>query len=395
MTGENSDASVPITQPEGGPHEEGNERLAFLREMFLELAAVDEDMASKYVRHGGGIRLCLNEMQQLSEPSEYDVRIEQARSDYLQMLLRRPHVRRRNGKHKIDELQATYVDAIMGKVEAVLDAQTNEDALRLFQMPTIIEKTSFVDDQELGLGQLAGNHLYVLADTALKEHVQRRKLIDDYRHRHGLGRVVGNRAVRVALAGGVFAASLSPKMHLFSEYVESEVNNIDLGLQILSGLILALEAPEVVRLGVLDLKHARATNALHDQIASTKQDTDLALRIVYNATRYGGRHEANLVSRRFGTDDKGENLRRFEELDHEFQHLNNDPGGKPYSGEQALGYAARLLIERRQQLLDIVDTNKSANERREAYLTLTREIVEEDLARMRKGLSVNKLRRVV
>jgi len=81
---------------------------------------------------------------------------------------------------------------------------------------------------------------------------------------------------------------------------------------------------------------------------------NLALRIAYSSTRYGGPGLGGSATGGLGSSNKAENLHRLRSLDEAFPHLNNDPGGKPYTADQSLGYAARLLIERDGQLEKII-----------------------------------------
>jgi len=60
-----------------------------------------------------------------------------------------------------------------------------------------------------------------------------------------------------------------------------------------------------------------------------------------------------------------------------------------------LGYAARLLLDRKEQLDGIIDSSKSADQQRYHFLNLCREILDEDLRRMKKGLNVTKTRRAI
>lgn len=386
-----------MTDNEVGPQAQVPDRLQRLTGYFLDMAdssAPNELATRQYIAHGGSLRLCLNEIEDLDGPCAEDQAIDAARLGYMTAVLKRPFVPRRSNYYRVcAEREENYVDSVAMKIKATVDSETPDDALRLRQMPSLLEKITFKDGEEMTLEQLAANHLYLLVDVALKEHVKRRQIIDHYRKRSLTAQLVGNRALHMVVAGGIFAASFVPHLGILPGSSDIITDDVDLGLRVLSGTILGLDAPEAIRLQYLDAKHNRRTHELHEQLAQSRELTDRALRIVYSSTRYGGSSVWNIVTHRSGTDDKAENLRRFDRLDEEFPHLNNDPGGKPYTANQAVGYAARLLIERQDQLLQIVNPRKPAAERRQLFLTLSKEILVEDVTRMKKGINVSRFRR--
>lgn len=379
------------------PHEldERDERVELLTGHFMEIShGVHSGETAEYVRSGGSLRLCLGEIMALSEPSELDQQVSDIRAAYMDSVLRKKgFLGRRERKRELRETEAVYIETVAAKIAAVIDARTPQEALELGQMPTLVEQASFTEGQELGREGLAANHLYILVDTALKEHVQRRAAIDEHLRGAPVTRILGNRMVNMSVAGAVFAAVITPKVGVVPHHNEHTVETIETGLRVLSGTLLALTAPEAARLRYLQLSHDRRSEELHDQLAGDQHLADLALRITYSSTRYGNMDGVGKVTGRSGTDDKEENLRRFAQLDQEFPHLNNDPGGKPYTGEQALGYAARLLIERDDQLRKIASDDRAPAERRELFLDLVKDILTEDLIRMKKGLNVSRLRR--
>ncbi len=380
------------------PHEliEREQRIELLTGHFLDIASGEHTPETvEYIRGGGNLRLCLTEIMALSDPVDLDKRVHEVRGEYMdQVLHKKGLLHRRARKHQLRTTEEQYVDSVVAKIAAVIDAQTAEDALEVGQMPTLIEKASF-DDEPLSEEDLAANHLYVLIDTALKEHVHRRHAVERHAQKGVVIRVAGSPALHMAVAGTVFAAALSPKLGILPTHSEHTAQDIEAGLRVLSGTILGLTAPEAVRLKYLQVAHDKRTDELQDELAGNRELADKALRMTYNSTRYGSLDGTGVVTGRSGTDDKDENLRRFARLDREFPHLNNDPGGKPYTGAQALGYAARLLIERQDQLGDLTDTDKSPAERRGLFLELARDVLIEDVIRMKKGLNVSRLRRRV
>lgn len=74
--------------------------------------------------------------------------------------------------------------------------------------------------------------------------------------------------------------------------------------------------------------------------------------------------------------------------------MSGDPGGRPYTGENALiGYAARFLFEHGDELKHIIDPKTPAATQRDRYLAFSKQILEEDLARMKKGLTIGRWRK--
>lgn len=371
-------------------------RLQQLEGYFLDIAHSQDGIKPEtleYIRGGGNLRLCLNEIEKLSPPCDEAQRVIETRDDYMHALLEHPIVKHSDSMQRRQELETEYIDAVAARVESVINGQTPEAALAVRQMPTLVEQATFDDKQPHELEDLAANHLYILVDAVLREHAHRRDIIDTHQRESRRGHLVGSRALRMAVAGGVFVASVSPKLHVIPIDNEEVAHNVELGLEIFTATVFGWEAPEVIRSSYLDRKHNRRTAKLHEQMAKDQQLSDLALRMAYSSTRYGGSHVVDTVTNRTGTEDMAENLRRFNLLDSEFAHLNNDPGGKPYTGDQALGYAARLLIERPDQLKALIDPDKTPDERKNLYLQLTKEILQEDLIRMRKGLNVSRFRR--
>lgn len=386
----------PLTGAQNAPAADGD-RLSRLRGYFLDIADTTTPQlpdTAAYLKRGGALRLCLNEIETLSEPNEHDVHIASVRSEYMDSLLHRPTIRGRAVRaDHCGKLENSYIDVLVAKIERVVDAVTPQDALELGQMPTIIEDSSFDHSKQLSMEDLAGNHLYLLTDTALREHIARRQHIEGYRQRSTAARVLGNRALRMSVAGSVFVASLVPNIGVHPAGWDLLGGDIDLGLQTLSAVVFGVELPEATRLKYLATKHDKRTEELHEQLAGNEQLSDLALRIAYSSTRYGGPGLGDSVAGRSGSSDKAENIHSFKNLDAAFTHLNNDPGGKPYSGDQSLGYAARLLIERDDQLKKIIAAQTSPPEQKKLFLELSRDIIVEDLARMRKGLSLSSLRK--
>ena len=382
------------------PGTESNGRLEWLEQRFLDLAREEgptHPETLEYIQRGDSLRLCLNEILTLRQPAEAEVRLDDLRQSYVDSLFKKATLltpgRRAEYDRLSDELQAEYVDMVIAKIAAVIDAQTSQDALRLGVMPHLLKDASFVEGRDISAEDLAGNHLYLLIDTALKEHIKRRRLIEAHRTRSRTARLLGSRALRLSIASGVIGATLAPKLGVIPQGEQFLDPDIQDGLRILSAVTIGITLPEVIRLSYLDRMHNKRSRELHDQLAATQELCDLSLRMVYGSSRTGGSHAVETVTGRAGTGDVAENIRILQQLDNDFPHLNNDPGGKPYNADQALGYAARLLIERQGKLFKLMDSTLTAPERRQAYIDLCQEILTQDVRRMKKGLNVTKIRR--
>jgi hypothetical protein len=378
------------------PHELAtrDERVAQLTTHFLEIATRSHSPETlDYMSGGGNLRLCLTEIMALSEPCEQDQQVRELRAEYMDRTLQRKGmIHRRTRKRQLRGAEEVYIDSVVAKIAAVVDAGTPEESLALGQMPTLVEKASF-KDEPLSADDLAANHLYLLIDTALKEHVHRRHAVERRASKSKVAKVAGSRTLHMSVAASVFTAAIAPKLGVLSELGAQMTQDVETAVRVISGTILGLTAPEAARLKYLQLMHDKRTDELQDDLAGDRELADRALRMTYNSTRYGNLDGTGVVTGRSGTDDKDENLRRFARLDREFPHLNNDPGGKPYTGGQALGYAARLLIEREDQIVGLTDAEKGPEERRGLFLELARDILTEDVIRMKKGLNVSRLRR--
>lgn len=370
-----------------------------LAQIFLDAAGgnpVPQPETIDYFRDGGSMRLLLGELNGLLPPSEHETEVTEAREEYLNVVLSRPAIGRRGEwQQTCATSRDTYKGLVVAGLQQVIDAHTPEEMLKARQLPSIISSASFEDGTDIDLPTFAANHLYLLVDTALREHVARRNFIDEYNQEKRLSRVVNNRPLRLALAAGVFAASISPELHFIPLGAGQVANDVQVGLEVMSAALFGWEAPEEIRWRYLDVVHARRTHQLHDQLASSRELADLALRITYNASHYGSHGGTVAIRGHGGSDDRSQNLQAFRRLDEEFRHFTNDPGGKPYTGNQALGYAARLLVERRPELDAVISPNKTAAEQEALYLKLADDILGEDLARMEKGLSSSHLRRLI
>lgn len=387
-----------MNQQESGLNASAVERQPRLDQLcgyFIDMA-VGESLSPKtlsYVQSGGSLRLCLQEIANLADKSVYERQLDQERFDYVNTLLERPFIKGRPVyRQTCVGLRNTYIGGVVAKTERIVDAGGPEDALALLQMPTLVENASFKADRPLTMEDFSANHLYILIDTALQEHVARRNLISEHQRNTVMAKVIGNRTVRMAIEAGVFVATVVPALHVIPINSQSISHEVTIALEVLSAGAFGLEAPEEVRWRYLDIVHAKQTKAQREQLAESKRLADLALRAAYSSTRYGGTADVGTVTDRFGTDDKKDNLRRLSKLDEQFRHLNNDPGGKPYTGDQALGYAARLLIERQAQLAEIVALNAQPERQKELYLELVKNILTEDVVRMEKGLSSSRIR---
>src|SRR5579862_4735354 len=380
------------------PNDDDELRLTWALQKYHEIFDPGRSSAAvEYFQNGGSLRLLLQEIIESSPPTAATQHLNGLRSAYIESLFEKAKPLKRSSRAALDEasdwLQAEYVEGVVGKIAAVIDAQTPEEALEVRQMPLLVKEASFIEGKALSEEEFAGNHLYVLIDTALKEHVLRREIIEAHQHRTRVARLLGNRLLLATLAGGVIALSLIPKFGIIPNRDDVFNSDIELGLRGLSVAVLVVDLPEIARLKYLDFKHDKRTDKLHKELS--KEDlSDLSLKMVSGSSRYNCYGSGDTPNDWSGSADAAENLKKFKGLDLKFEHFNNDPEGKPYSGDQALGYAARLLLERRDQIREIIDPLKPAAEQKALYLELCRDILTEDVRRMKKGLNVSLPRRI-
>lgn len=376
------------------------ERAQFLINCAFDLADPEthfSDITREYMsERSGNLRLCLQEIREILGPTSLEQEVNEARTAYLDLLLDRPAIfRSRKGyKDTLTVKETEYVDAFLAKIETILRATSVKDAICLGQEPSILRTSTFSDDAP-SIETFAGNHLYLLQDTALKEHALRRDHIDVSSKKGWFSRLIGNRAVRMTIAGAIFTAVILPHTGAIPASDEYMAQEVELALRVLTGTILVSETIEAVRLKSLDYRHGKDAERLKNQLAQSKQLSDLALRMTYGQSRYGGESDEEKVTDRFGVDNPDENLRRFAIMDNHFPRLYNDPGGRPYNGQQALTYAARVLIERDGQVKSILEDDIGTDQRYGRYLDLSRNLILEDLARMNKGLSYGRSRQVL
>jgi hypothetical protein len=373
------------------------QRLEDLRGYFLEMADPLDDYSPgtrRYIaEEGGSLRLALAEVNEYGPPVELDKPVNEAREAYMAVVLDKPWLIG-HGAHKqrAEAAEAVYIEAVTNKIKTYVEATTPEGAWDVRQMPSIIAKSIFNDDP-IGLQRLSANHLYLLVDTLLIEHTKRREAVKKHHEESRIHRALGSRAVRLTIGGGIFGVALSPRLGIVPESDTYMTSGIELGLKLTSAVIFGLEAPEIVSRGISKFRHRRHTKELYESLADTREMADLALRMTFNSTRHTSAKGLKAVVGEVGSDDHAENIRRFGKVDEQISHMNNDPGRKPYTCIQAFSYAGRILIDRANQVDSIRREGVAGDERQELYLQLGREIIAEDLARMKKGVTESSFHR--
>jgi hypothetical protein len=375
-------------------------RMAHLTGIYRDLADESEghkfgpDTVEYIQLKSGNIRLCMSELMNLLPVSEIDTHITQTRTNYMDVVLTRPTFRKRHvRKEKLFKTEAAYLQAIDDKIAKAIVSSDPDTALQLGQLPAILERACFHQDQPVEFKDFAANHLFLVIDMALKEHVARRRIINEHATKNVVAKITGNRVLHLCVAGGIIAAALAPDIAPLPTPGEVATHDIQSGLNIISALIVAIDAPEVIRLKYLARRHKEEAANQQEQLAGKKDLTDYSLRMVYGSARYGSSKGYEAVTDRSGTDNKDENLRRFAKVNDQFKNMTNDPGGKPYSGDQALSYAARFILEHAPELQAILEPGKTPDQQTELFLKFSHGILQEDVNRMKKGLTVTKLRK--
>jgi hypothetical protein len=375
------------------------ERLECLRDYFLELADPEAPLSlttREYLSRGGSLRIILSQLAELTPDRATEQACETARDTYLDTLLGQNIAPWKHDEHLESETAAreAYVSSVLARIEEVLDADTDEQAFEIQQMPSLVQETSFGDSANTPT-DFAGNHLYLLLDTCAREHLARRAYIDQHKQGSLVARFMASRRLRTVAGAGVFALALSPHLGLLVGDHEEFREKAEFFLRSVSGTVFSTEALALARYTLADRKHKKEFTKLREEISEEPDLTDLSFRAIYSSTRHGDEADGGPILHRSGSDDPETNLAHLKKLDQQFPHLNNDPGGKPYSGDQALGYAGRFFIERREQIDAILSADLSGPERRASYMQLCREVLEEDLRRMRYGLVENRFRRLL
>jgi len=376
---------------------ESTSRKELLEKAFLELAKGGplSKETKAYVNDGNGQRNALAELEHLREPSELDSAIDAARDAYMDIVLTKPNIiNRLERKKNLRLTEAEYKAAVINKLAAYTTSDgTPKSALTLGQPPGIIRKATF-NSEPLEMRDLAANHLHLIMDTLLQEHADRRHTIDEHHEQSPIVRLRENRKLHAGVAFIIFFAAFGPDIVHVPQPAESVVGDITLGIKIASGIVFGIDAPEVFRLWNLDRKNNKRTRELNNELAENQESTDLASRIVYGSTHYGSSKGFLAHSARSGTDDFEKNKAVLETIDRQIDNMHGDPGGRPYTGHQALGYAARFLQERNEQLKEIAAQSDPA-EREKLYIKLIDEVLQEDLNRMKNGLTVSRARKII
>lgn len=376
------------------------DRLEYLRGVYLDLAEHEgratTPEAMEFVRYAHSLKRCIYEIDELSPPDPEDLKLDALRAEHvaasLQQALPVTRAKREQTDAYRQDLQDRYIEGIIAKVARFIDADTPEAFLSLRQLPQLVRQVNFDNPDDLTLEAMAGSHLHVLLDVALREKVQRRDLIRSHQTRSMVARVAGNRAVRMTVAGSVFVLSLAPEVGAVPHGYDLLDENIHATLRTLSALMIGVDLPEVIRHKYIIARRTKKAHKLYDQLSEDRELSDMALRMAYSASRYGGANREEAVTGRAGTDDKEENVRRFHRLD-EYLGRPESLGGRSYSGHDALDYAARIMIEHKDKLAEITDRARSPQEKRQLFLGFCRMLLIEDVERMQQKVSDTKLHR--
>lgn len=406
--------SAHIEVSEGGAREEltvqiersGGTRREQLEAILTEILDFEtpSPIAQAVMRDGYSLPMLIEELSEyrradagLEGPavSEVDRELAESRQAFVEAMTAKTGVmpdKKKKVKEERDETQSRYVEAVVAKLEQVLDADPmNAD---VGQLSKLVRNVSFDGEYADEVEDLAGNHLHVMVDVLLKEKFMRDAAVQRASYK-GFERVVDtwqhNRWLRGAMAASIFGLSLTPKLHVLSEDKELIADHVDTGLQIAAGYIFLHDIEESGFINLSDLMKQRRERREREALATDRRLADLALRTAYNEVHYGTSSGLEPRPDRTGTDDPEENQRRFDALDGNFDRFQNEPGGWPYTGRQVLNYASRLYLHRMKQ----VEAITTADNRRELYLELVKELLGEDLQVMRSGLTGNRITRAL
>src|SRR5579862_5786706 len=144
-------------------------RLHHLEQSFLDLSEEEETgrldtPTLRAMQHGGNLRLWLDEIAEIKGPTAEDLQLDKIRSDYIDTLFIKGRLitpgQRKLIDAESDSLQQEYTDAVVTKIERVIDAHTPAEALEIRQLAPLVRKASFNDGETLTMEQFTANHIY-------------------------------------------------------------------------------------------------------------------------------------------------------------------------------------------------------------------------------------------
>jgi hypothetical protein len=360
-------------------------RLDRLLKCFRAIACgspIDDPEVLHHTSESGNIRLIIDELAQLQPPIESEIVLSEKRDEFIKTMRFDAKWHHRSSGDE-DDLKVTYVDAVISKVETHIDATTIEDALCLLQVPSVLKRASFNEDTEITPETFASNHLAVLMDILLKEHVKLRETAFEQPDRKWYMRLLAHRAFRLTVASGLFTASLVPKLHVVPVPEEWITEGVEVGLRGLTAGILGIDLFKLSTKKASETRSHRIVEERKERFAADFLLCDTALLIAYNSSRAGENTPGGRVTGRSATTNPKTNLERLEKLNAEFHHLNNDPGGKPYNADQALAFVDHVTAEFKDEVSEILLSNGDSVKQKTLFLDLARKLMERDIHYLR------------
>ncbi len=358
------------------------------------------DAAKQFVESGGQLEDLMAEVAeyeaangdnlipvQISAP---DKELSDARKQFVELTVKSRGLLHRTEKQEArGAAEERYMAAFKAKLEYLssIPKGDREAALNLSLLPQVVEKMGF-DSKDMTLEELAGNQLHVLADALCREQLFRQHLEEKASDRGAkklVRMVTKNKVVRGLVAGSIFAASAFTLAHGLPESQQHLAELTEKGLGTLGAMITSRELLEGTFEGYESFSERFKLKKAKGELAADPQLADLALRTAYNQI------EA-IPGDRKGTDDKDENLRRFDNIQEDYEELYTAPGGKPYSAEMMLEYSKQLYLEQR-PMLDSIAASSSPEERKQIYGRLTEVILGNDLEKFKTEITGNRVKK--
>jgi hypothetical protein len=353
------------------------------------------EATQKYLDGGGSKAQLETELSAYSEkgidvnqqaPSEVMLQLEDAREEYMKLSLQRKGILHR--KEKTEALNAAeqrYNEAFLAKLKLICDTPAQE-ALAVGYLPQVVEKLSLGAGEINDIQELAGNHMFVLADMLCREQLERQEDADELNNR-GVGRI--KKALTSKLARGIVAGAI------FTGYAVGLKNGAspsgagqiaETGLKILSAYFSSRQLLEGAFEGEDSLQGRRERKKTRNMIADDPELADLSLRTAYNAVEY-------VPEDRHGTEDKEENLQRLQAIQPDYTRMGDTTPSEmgKYSSDMMLAYCKELYTEHRDTLDKIVATGNT-----EDHLPKLAELIlKNDVEKMQSTLRHGRIDRMV
>lgn len=324
------------------------------------------------------------------EALQFDAKLSAARDAYVEALTRRKGIlpsERAKRKEELAKLEEAYNQAF---VERIADIMALNPGHR--KAPYVVDVMQALQGEgELTFEGLAGNHLHVLADSLVREQLNKAKAIEA-KSSVGAKRVLKafkeSRALRVAVGGAIWGLSLAAaNKGLLPAPLEGVGDAFSKVLPLVAGYMTSREVASGVDEGIKGFRARKEMKAGVEALSESERLGEAALRTIYSGIEY-----EDVTNRRVG--ESAEETREvFGDINHQFELLeqSGSRGGKPYSAEEIMPIVSELYLERKDQIDAILE---SANPQ-EAFKKLCAEIIAKDSEKLTKEVHTSRKKNAI